>query len=212
MSQVASFSVNPFQENTYVLYDDTKECAIIDPGCYDTREQNELVNFIKHHELTPRLFLNTHCHLDHIFSNKFVADKFKLGLQIHEKELPILKGASIAASMYGVALTPSPEPDKFLKEGDELTFGNTKLKVLFTPGHSPGSVCFFNKEEEYLIAGDVLFLQSIGRTDLPGGNHQDLIDSIKNKLLPLGDKVIVHPGHGPQTTIGFEKENNPFLT
>ena len=211
MTQVASFTFNPFQENTYVLYDETKECIIIDPGCYTNAEKEELVQFIAQHELTPKRLINTHCHIDHVFGNKFIAEKYQLVLEIHEGELPVLAALQQTASMYGVTAEPSPSPQKFLAEGDELSFGNTKLDILFTPGHSPASISFFCKASHFLIAGDVLFYGSIGRTDLPGGNFNTLISSIKNKFYPLGDEVKVYCGHGPTTTIGFEKQNNPFL-
>ncbi len=211
MIQIETFTFNPFQENTYLLHDETKECIIIDPGCYDTNEQNQLVQFIEQNDLNPVKLLNTHCHLDHIFGNSFIMSKYNLELIIHKADLPVLESAPMSASMYGVALAPSPQPSSFLEGGDVFSFGNSILDVLFTPGHSPGSICFHNKDQKFLIGGDVLFLQSIGRTDLPGGDHNTLIQSIKTKLFPLDDDTVIHPGHGPETNIGFEKANNPFV-
>ena len=212
MTLVASFTFNPFQENTYVLYDDTKECAIFDPGCYTEAEKAQLSQFIKEKGLKPVKLINTHCHLDHIFGNQFVANKYGLGLEIHEGELPVLQAAAQVSMMYGVPFPEaSPEPAAFIKEGDVVTFGNTKLEVFFTPGHSPASISFFCREDKFVIAGDVLFHQSIGRTDLPGGDFPTLIASIKNQLFPLGDEVTVYSGHGPSTSIGYERQNNPFL-
>jgi len=213
MLVVADFTFNPFQENTYVLYDDTKECIIIDPGCYTQREKDILVEFIKEKELTPVKLINTHCHLDHMFGNRFVADKYQLSLEIHKGELPVLEAAPQVSAMYGVPnVEPSPAPGHFIEEGDIIKFGNTSLKTLFTPGHSPASISFYSEKDKLIIAGDVLFLGSIGRTDLPGGDFNTLIASIKNELFPLGDDVVVYSGHGPKTTIGFERQNNPFLT
>ena len=211
MTAIASFVFNPFQENTYILYDETKECIIIDPGCYTPNEEEQLTQFIDSHELNPVQLINTHCHVDHVFGNSFVAKQYGLKLAINELELPVLERATDAGAMFGVQVTPSPKPEIYLKEGEKVKFGNSELDVLFTPGHSPGEISFYCKQDDFVIAGDVLFLQSIGRTDLPGGDYNTLITSIKEKLLPLGDDTKVYSGHGPETTIGFERENNPFL-
>ncbi len=209
---LAIFTFNPFQENTYVLYDETGECVIIDPGCFENSEKLELDNFITSNELQPVRLINTHCHIDHVFGNKFVSDRYDLQLEIHKGELPVLKAVPQVSEFYGIPFPePSPMPGSYLEEGDVVTFGNTKLETYFTPGHSPASISFLCKEDKILIAGDVLFRESIGRTDLPGGDHATLISSIKNNLFPLGDDVKVYPGHGPETTIGWEKRNNPFL-
>ncbi len=213
MTLVAKFTFNPFQENTYVLYDDTKECIIIDPGCYDEDEKLELVNFIEQKKLNPVRLINTHCHIDHVFGNHFISEKYNLPLEIHEGELPLLNAVPQVAMMYGIPLRdPILTAKKFIKEGEIIKFGNSSLESIFTPGHSPASLSFFCKKANFIIAGDALFHGSIGRTDLPGGNHNQLISSIKNKLFPLGDKVEVYCGHGPNTTIGYEKKTNPFLT
>lgn len=209
--QLEAFTFNPFQENTYVLYDETKDCVIIDPGCYTVEEKQQLTDFIKKKDLHPVKLLNTHCHVDHILGNLYVATTFGLTLETNELELPLLQAAPVYASGWGINVEKSPEPSVFLQEGDTVRFGNTKLDVLFVPGHSPGSICFYNKESKILIVGDVLFNMSIGRTDLPGGDYNTLIDNIKQKLLKLEDNVKVFPGHGPSTTIGFERLNNPFL-
>lgn len=211
MTAIASFTFNPFQENTYILYDETGECVIIDPGCFDKDEQQELIDFIAAQKLKPVKLINTHCHVDHIMGNSFVHDKFGLKPVLHRMEEEVLHAAPMYAGMFGVSITPSPAPAEYLDEGDTIRFGNSELEVLFTPGHSPGEVSLFCRKENFLIAGDVLFLQSIGRTDLPGGDYNTLIKSIKEKLLPLGDAVKVFSGHGPETTIGYERKNNPFL-
>ncbi|MES2138194.1 MAG: MBL fold metallo-hydrolase [Bacteroidota bacterium] len=211
MISIKSFIFGPFQENTYILYDETKECIIIDPGCYDNRERAELAGFIEDNKLKPVKLINTHCHLDHVFGNGFVADIYTLKLEINKQDLPVLDSYLMSAKMYGLNAAPSPQPSVFLNEGDTISFGNSTLEILFTPGHSPGSITFYNREQELMIAGDVLFYGSIGRSDLPGGNSATLISSIKNKLIPLGDNYTVYSGHGPSTTIGFERMNNPFL-
>ena len=210
MLKVHSFVFNPFQENTYVLYDETRECVIIDPGCFDPEERAELAHFIEDQKLKVQILLNTHCHVDHVFGNYFVKEKYKVKLLIHEKDEPVLKAAKAYAPSYGLFLYDETEPDAFMNEGDIIRFGNQTLTVLFTPGHAPGHVAFYNEKEKIVIGGDVLFYNSIGRTDLPGGNHGELINSIHTKLFVLPDSVKVYPGHGPETTIGFEKRTNPF--
>ena len=208
---IASFTFNAFSENTYILSDDTKQCCIVDPGCNSPDEQSQLSNYIESNNLIPVKLVNTHCHIDHVLGNKYVADKYKLKLISHRGEQIVLDNMENVARMYGIAYTKSPNISEFLDEGDVLEFGDSKLKVLFTPGHSPASISFFHQASMQLIAGDVLFQGSIGRTDLPGGDHATLIESIKQKLLPLGDNVVVYSGHGPSTTIGAEKQHNPFL-
>lgn len=212
MITIHTFAYNGFQENTYVLTDETNEAVIIDPGCYSVSEQTELFNFITKNNLTPVKLLNTHCHIDHILGNNFVCTKFNIELYIHQLDLPTLHATTEYGHLYGFTVDKSPEPAHFLNDGDVVKFGNSTLEVLFTPGHAPGHVVFVNHEQQFVINGDVLFRGSIGRTDLPGGNHQTLINSIKNKLFLLPDDYVVHTGHGPTTTIGYEKKYNPFLT
>ncbi|MBN4081555.1 MBL fold metallo-hydrolase [bacterium AH-315-C07] len=211
MISIEVFTFNPFQENTYVLSDETSECLIIDPGCYEKFEREALADFIMREKLTPVKLLNTHCHLDHMLGNKFVADKYKLDLEMNDLDLPILTTAAEYGMVWGINADPSPLPKVNLKEGDSIKFGNSTLDILFTPGHSPGHITFYSKIQNFAISGDVLFLQSIGRTDLPGGDYGTLISTIKEKLLPLPEETTIYSGHGPSTTIGFEKQNNPFL-
>jgi hydroxyacylglutathione hydrolase len=212
MISVHFFTFSPIGENTYILFDETGQCVIIDPGCYDERERSELTDFIKNKKLTPVRLLNTHCHLDHVFGNAFVSRTYQLKVEAHKNEIPVLDALLRSASMYGLNAEPSPDIAVFLDEGEVIKFGNSSLEILFTPGHSPGSITFYNREQQFIVSGDVLFQGSVGRSDLPGGNHRTLIDSIKQKLLPLGDGFKVYSGHGPATTIGFERVNNPFLT
>jgi hydroxyacylglutathione hydrolase len=212
MIKIASFTFNPFEENTYLLFDETKECAIIDPGCHSVEEKQTLAQFIEAENLKPVKLLLTHSHIDHILGNNFVAGKYNLKPEVNELELPMLQNAKMIGQMYGIEVEPSPEPEIFLAEGNTVRFGNSELQVLFTPGHSRGSICFYNAEDKFVIAGDVLFNESIGRTDLPGGDYNTLIKSIREKLFNLPDDNKVYPGHGPATTIGHEKKHNPFLT
>ena len=210
MLQITSFVFNALGENTYLLYDETGECAVIDPGCYEQHEKNELTNFISANKLTVKILLNTHCHVDHVLGNAFVKDKYGVKLHIHEKDLPVLMAVKIYAFNYGFQVYHETTPDAYFEEGDIISFGNQHLKILFVPGHSPGHVAFYSEENKVVIGGDVLFYNSIGRTDLPGGNYETLINSIHKKLFTLPDDVTVYPGHGPETIIGFEKRTNPF--
>jgi hydroxyacylglutathione hydrolase len=216
MLQIKAFTFNDFQENTYILYDETKECIIIDPGCNTSAERDMLADFISNKKLIPVRLLNTHCHLDHVFGNAFVAEKYNLGLEIHAKDLPMLQNYQFVCTRWGVMLDEisgkQPTPTRFMEDGETINFGkDNTLEVIFVPGHSPGSVAFFCKQQAFMISGDVLFHGSIGRTDLPGGNHATLIESIKTRILPLGDAVTVYSGHGMKTSVGFEQRNNPFL-
>lgn len=211
MISIHSFTFSPIQENTYVLYDESGECVIIDPGCYDERERAELAAFIEEKKLRPVRLLNTHCHLDHIFGNNFVSSKYGLKPEFNKKDQPVFDAFAATCNLYGLNCDPSPPAGNYLDEGDVVKFGNSSLEIAFTPGHSPGSITFYNRDDKFMIAGDVLFYGSIGRTDLPGGNFATLIDSINTKLFPLGDDFKVYSGHGPATNIGFERKNNPFL-
>lgn len=206
------FEFNPFAENTWIVYDDSGVCAIFDPGCYTVEECRALRAFIEENGLKPARLILTHAHLDHVFGARFVQDTWQLPLEVHENELPLLERFQDVCRMYGIpnAQTP-PEPEVFLHPGDLVAFGNTCLEALPTPGHSPGSLSFYNRSEGYVLAGDVLFMESIGRTDLPGGDYDTLIESIRRELFSLPDETIVYPGHGPATTIRHEKTYNPFL-
>lgn len=212
MLNVACFTFNPFQENTYLLFDDSGACIIFDPGCFFAQEKEELIRFITENGLKPERLINTHCHIDHIFGNRFIAETYGLQLETHAGEQVVLEYAAQAAAMFGISYPePSPMPGRFIEDGDWITLGASRLQAILAPGHSPASLCFFAPEERLLIAGDVLFQGSIGRTDLPGGDYDTLIRSIETRLLPLGDEVTVYPGHGPETTIGVERRSNPFL-
>lgn len=208
--RIQIFTFNPFQENTYVLYDDSKEAVIIDPGCYEKEERDELLSFIEHEQLRVVKLLNTHCHVDHVLGNNFIKEYFKVPFLIHPKDEATLRAVKVYAPGYGFVKYEEALPDEWLEEGKDISFGSTRLKVLFTPGHAPGHVVFYNEEQKVCIGGDVLFHRSVGRTDLPGGDHDTLIKSVHDKLFILPDDVRVFPGHGPDTTIGEEKKLNPF--
>ncbi len=211
MIHIKGFTFNPFQENTYVLVAGNKECIIVDPGCYAPEERLQLQQYIDNNGLKPVMLLNTHGHLDHVFGNKWVFDTYGLKPHIHELDLPLLQAAPTIGKGYGVPLDPSPEPEAFLHDNQEIPFGGGTLKVIFAPGHAPGHVCFYNEADNWLVGGDVLFQMSIGRTDLPGGDYNTLVRSIHTRLFTLPDETIVYSGHGPETSIGSEKMNNPFV-
>ena len=206
------FTFNQFFENTFIISDSTNECIIIDHGCYDKNEKQILQDYILSNNLVPTKLINTHCHIDHILGNNFVSKTWDLELEIHHKDIDLLKNSKNIADLYGfVDYENSPITNKFLVEGDIIEFGKSKLEVLFTPGHAPGHISLYSKNENFIISGDVLFNNSIGRTDLPGGNYSTLIDTIKSKILCLDDSTVVYCGHGPSTTVGKERINNPFL-
>lgn len=211
MITVKGFMFNPVQENTYILFNEQLICGIIDPGCYSSAERKELRDFINEYKLSLNYLLNTHCHLDHVFGNKFVFDTFRTYLHIHEKEKPVLDYAPISGKNWNLPFDNYNDELILLKEGDIILLGEDKLTVLFTPGHSPGHVVFYCEAQKFIIGGDVLFKGSIGRTDLPGGNYETLLRSIRQQLFTLPEDVIVYPGHGAPTTIGYEKKNNPFF-
>ncbi|MEL6132568.1 MAG: MBL fold metallo-hydrolase [Bacteroidota bacterium] len=211
MLRVYTFTFNPYQENTYLIADTKGDCAIIDPGCYTASEQQKLVNFIEKASLNPVLLLNTHGHIDHMLGNRFVKRTYDIPFHTHRLVVDELKSVPSYAAMFGMTAEESPEPDHFLEEGDVVEVGSEKLQVLFTPGHSPGHISFFHKASQQLFSGDVLFQNSIGRVDLPGGDYETLMSSIVRKILPLGQLVIVYPGHGDQTTIAAEAQHNPYI-
>lgn len=211
MFLIKVLTFNAVQENTYILYNENKQCIIIDPGCYTDEEKEALKSFIDENELQPELLLNTHCHLDHVFSNKYISEAYRLTLQIHKNEEAVLQMAPASGLMFNLPFDNYKGELIFLKEGDIIALGKDYLQVIEAPGHSPGSICFYCEQQKFIIGGDVLFYQSIGRTDLPGGSHEGLIKNIKEKLFVLPPDVKVYPGHGQATTIGYEIKYNPYL-
>ena len=212
MVKVKKFVFNPFMENTYILFDETKECVIIDPGCYSEQEEKMIEDFIQENELKPVKLLHTHSHLDHVFGSGYLAEKYDLDLWIHKDDENTLKAFELTAGMYGIPFRSTPpEEYHFYDLNNGIGFGNTHLEIRFVPGHAPGHVVFISNDANFVINGDCLFDGSIGRTDLPGGDHETLIKSIHEQLFSLKDECVVYCGHGDETTIGKEKMTNPFL-
>ncbi len=209
MIQIQTFTFNPFQENTYLVYNDNLECIVVDPGCNDDNERNILSQFIDETALKPIALLNTHCHIDHVFGNQFIFEKYGLKPHIHPDEQPVLDSVEMVANMYGLSYDRSPAP--IYLEGNKFIAGSISFEILFVPGHSPGHVAFYNLEEKFVLAGDTLFKGSIGRSDLPGGDSDTLFNSIRTQLFTLPDDTKVFSGHMDATEIGFEKRTNQFF-
>jgi len=209
--RVHKFTFNPFSENTYLLISENNKAAIFDPGIYDTNERAVFLNYLKEEGIELIQLINTHCHLDHVFGNAFIAQHFGLPLQMHKDDLVTLAQAEKSASLYGLNFEQSPEPEIFLEHGQVIDLDGSSLEIRHCPGHCPGHIVFVAHEEQLVIGGDVLFEGSVGRVDLPGGNAADLDRSIREQLYTLPDNYRVHPGHGNATTIGKEKKSNPFV-
>ena len=208
---IKSFVFNAFYENTYLLASSNLETIILDPGCYEDFEKKELTDFIKTNKLKPIAIINTHCHIDHVLGNDYLKKLYDIPLWIPATEKNLLKSVSTYATSMGIQNYQEAQPDKLLSEKDVITFGSDKLEILYAPGHSEGHLMFYHAAEKSLMAGDVIFRESIGRTDLPGGDFKTLVESIKNQVYTLPEAVKIYPGHGPSTTVGHEKENNPFV-
>ena len=211
MISIRRFVFNTFQVNTYLLFDETRECVIVDAACYEEDEKQLVSDFLKENNLRLVRNINTHCHVDHVLGNDFIAKTFKIYPEYHKSSEPFLLTTKEIAASFGYTMENHPEPKGYFDEGDVIRFGNSSLKVLYTPGHADGHVCFYNAEENFVITGDVLFKDTIGRTDLPSGNFDLLMKSIREKLFTLPPETDVYPGHGPETTIFYEMENNPFI-
>ncbi len=211
MTKIKIFVFNPFQENTFLLYDESNECIIIDAGCNEEHEFKQIDSFITENNLTLKLIINTHCHIDHIMGNAYLVDKYKVPSIAHKEDMPLLERSNDMAMAFGFNIQEPPIPNKFVNEDDEIKFGNTTLEVKHVPGHSPGSIALYNEKEQFVIVGDVLFNGGIGRTDLPGGDYDTLIASINDKLFTLNSNVVVYSGHGESSTIGHEKSTNPYF-
>ena len=207
---VQKFTFNPFQENTYVLHT-SGEGILVDPGCSDKNEQRELEDWLEDNDILPVRLLLTHAHIDHIMGCAWVKERYGLQPELHRNDLSILEAAEIQGAMFGVRCDPPPAPARFIQEGEVITLGDEHLDVLFVPGHAPGHIAFYNPKNRIILSGDVLFHRSIGRTDLPGGDMDTLLESIRSKIYPLGDDITVYSGHGPETTIGEERRENPFV-
>jgi glyoxylase-like metal-dependent hydrolase (beta-lactamase superfamily II) len=211
MLTIHAFCFNAFQENTYVIYNEKKNAIIVDPGCYLKNEQDELAGFISENKLTPTLLLNTHCHLDHVFGNNFVSEQYGLTAHFHKNEQPVIDRLPQGGERWGVPCEPYKGPVQYIEQDEIIQLDDATFQVLLTPGHSPGSVCFYNKQQDFMIGGDLIFKDGVGRTDLPGCNPLDLISSIRTQILPLPDTMTIYAGHGPETTLGREKKANPYI-
>lgn len=211
MLTVRQFCFNPLSENTYLLHNEAGDAIIIDPGCYSELEEKQLVDFMQQQHLTPKFLLNTHCHLDHVFGNRFVYEKWNLVPYIHPNEQLVHDRAEEAGKRWNLPFRKYDGLFQYIREGDRIGLPGDELTVIEAPGHSPGHVCFYKPDQHFLIGGDVLFRRSIGRTDLPGGNHQQLLNSIRQQLFTLPPETKVYPGHMDTTTIGEEIKHNPFL-
>ncbi len=212
MAEIKRFVLNPFQVNTYVISDDTGECVIIDGGCSNVSELNRIERYVAAKGLAPVMLLNTHAHIDHIIGNYDLCSAFNIPLAAHPDSAKFIAVGKDYAGTFGLPMSNVKEIDHYLSEEEPVKFGNTVLQVLDTPGHADGSVCFYAQEDGFVITGDVLFYQSIGRTDLETGDYDKLQKSIWSKLFVLPDETVVYPGHGPETRIGYEKINNPFVS
>ncbi|MCB9171002.1 MAG: MBL fold metallo-hydrolase [Flavobacteriales bacterium] len=210
MLRVARFTFNPFQENTYVVHDG-REAAVVDPGCWNAAEEHELEHYLTEHGLTLVHCLNTHAHIDHVFGNAWVHRRYGLLPELHPDDLDLLLAVPQQAHVYELHCDPSPVPEQYLGPGMTVRIGEDLLEVLHVPGHSPGHVAFLDRAQGFILSGDILFQRSIGRTDLPGGDFGQLMESIRDVLMALPDELVVHSGHGPDTTIGAERRLNPFL-
>ncbi len=211
MLKIKSFTFNPYQENTYLIFDDSKEAVVVDPGNYEAYENELISKFIDENKLQLKKIILTHCHIDHCLGNKYLNEKYGAELLIPFDESDLYKNVENIATLFGFANYSHLDENKYLKEKDKIEFGNIKLDVLFLPGHSPGHLAFYYKNDNVCFSGDVLFYNSIGRTDLPGGDHDTLINSIKNKLFLLNPNTIIYPGHGQKTILKNEMKDNPFL-
>jgi len=212
MIKVEKFVVNPLQENAFVVYDETGECILVDPGFYFEVERREIKEFFCDHRLTPVMIANTHGHFDHVMGVEFIRNEYKVPFIMHAEDEFWIDRVTEQAEMFGFEMEPVRAPDAFFGEGEQLRFGHSRLEILHIPGHSPGHVVFYSRQDQILLAGDVLFYGGIGRTDLPGGDSGALISGIKNRLFQLPGETKVFCGHGPETSLDFEKSSNPFLT
>ena len=210
--QIVKFVFNPIQENTYIVWDETKECIIIDAGNMSAREDRALADFIEEQGLKPVMAVNTHCHFDHILGVEFVKSTYGVPFAASSADLDLLKSGRASGAMFGMELGELPENiDIDLAKTEEIKFGNTTLRVIATPGHTKGCVSLYDEASKSLFTGDTLFRESIGRTDLPGGDYPTIMQSIIKKILPLGDEVVIYPGHGDKSNIGHESLYNPFV-
>jgi glyoxylase-like metal-dependent hydrolase (beta-lactamase superfamily II) len=203
---------SPIQVNTYIITGNDRECIVIDCGCYGGVEEKRLEEMLASRGLEPVMLLDTHCHLDHVFGNRFMLERYGLRSWFHEGDRPNYLNAPKHSLMFGLSMEPPPDPAGFLTEGQEITVAGVTLKVIAVPGHSPGGIALWSEVDSVVFTGDALFAGSVGRSDLPGGDHEQLIENIRERLFTLPPETVVYPGHGPETTIRQEMETNPFFS
>lgn len=209
---IRTFHFNPIQVNTMVLADEeTGEAVIVDPGNCNLYEDSQLREYINEHNLLVKYIINTHPHIDHIAGNDWCVKEYRVPLYFHAAGMPIYEKAFAYAAAFGIEQSAFPLPTAFLKEDDVIRFGNHQLQVLYTPGHCDGSVSFWDKVDKFVICGDLIFEGGVGRSDLPTGNEELLLQMIREKIMVLDNETVIYPGHGPQTTVGHEKINNPYI-
>ena len=203
---------SPIEVNTYIITGDGKECIIIDCGCYGHDEEKKLEEMLESGSLEPVMLLDTHCHLDHVFGNRFMLERYGLRPRFHEGDRFNYKNAPKHSLMFGLSMEEPPEPEEYLADGEMITAAGLTLKVIAVPGHSPGGIAFYSETDGVVFTGDALFAGSIGRSDLPGGDHEQLMENIRRGLFTLPPDTVVYPGHGPETTIREEIAHNPFFS
>lgn len=211
--QIQTFVFNHFGQNTYLVIDEqTKECVVIDPGCFFDEEKQKLISYIQTNKYILTKIVFTHCHLDHAFGARSIANAFpNIGIYAHKNESVFIDDAINQSLRFGITMEQPPKITNYVSDGDIVEIGSHKFFAIHVPGHSPGSICYYNAEHKVIFCGDVLFAGSIGRSDLPGGNHEQLIEGITKKLMILPDDVTVYSGHGPTTSILVERDTNPYF-
>lgn len=212
MIKIATLTMNPFGENTYVLYADNGDCVIVDAGCYTKGEQDRLATFIAQNSLTPTLALNTHAHIDHVCGVEWLKNTYGVPFALHAADMPVLESVVTYGEAVGIVVRSVPAVDRYIASGDLIDLGGEKLRIIHTPGHTAGGVSIYIESQKMLLTGDTLFRESIGRTDLPTGDYEQLMQSIIENILPLGSDVTFFPGHGAHSTLGHEVERNPFVS
>jgi len=210
--QLKKFVVNSFQENTYLIWDEKSgESVLVDAGCYEDHENRSVETFLSDNNLVLKKLVNTHCHIDHVLGIPYFKKKYNLEFHAHKEEIQLVKSAHLMGEIFGMKLESFPDIDTCIEPGDEIRLGEASLSAIHVPGHSRGSLAFYDKEAGFVLTGDALFRGSIGRTDLPGGDYDQLINSIQSYLFVLPPETVIYPGHGDSSTIAIEKDSNPFF-
>ena len=212
MIQIESIEFNAFQVNTYLVWDEEGKCLVVDPAFYTDEEKSSFDNLISEKELNVAGQINTHCHVDHVLGVQYIKEHYGCPVRAHSADSGLLTNAPVMGDVFGLTVEPISGIDQTIDDNEIVLIGNLSLQSIYVPGHSPGSLAYYSNEGGFVITGDALFQGSIGRTDLPGGDYDQLIKSIKSRLLILPPETVVYPGHGSPSTIGHELTDNPFLT